>query len=79
MIPFATTKAARLASGDPRLSTEERYPTFSQYLYMRIVAINDLAARRLLLSDDAQTELTRGIQQVISGNLVPKGLVDADD
>lgn len=79
MIPFATTKAARLANGDPRLSNEERYPTFSQYLYTRVAAINDLASRRLLLSDDAQLELTRGIQQVVSGNLIPKGLENAED
>ena len=30
-IPFAKTKAERLASGDPRLSVEERYKTFEKY------------------------------------------------
>jgi len=79
MIPFAATKAARLASGDPRLSMEERHPNFSAYLFHRVNAINHLASRRLLLSDDAQTELTRGIQQVVSGNLIPKGLENAED
>jgi len=29
MIAFPKTKAVRLASGDPRLSIEERYPSFS--------------------------------------------------
>ena len=78
MIPFATTKADRLASGDPRLSVQERYPTFSQYLYMRAAAINDLAARRLMLSDDAVAELARGVQAVVSGNLVPKGSAEEE-
>ena len=31
IIPFAKTKADRMASGDPRLSVEERYSSFSQY------------------------------------------------
>jgi hypothetical protein len=74
MIPFPTTKADRIASGDPRASIEERYPTMSKYLFLRASAINQLAERGLILSDDAFVEYTRGIQQVISGNLVPKGM-----
>jgi hypothetical protein len=31
-IPFANTKAERLAAGDPRLSIEERYPTQGDYV-----------------------------------------------
>jgi hypothetical protein len=31
MIAFPKTKADRLASGDPRLSIEERYPSFPEY------------------------------------------------
>ena len=30
-IPFAKTQAERLASGDPRPSVQERYPTFERY------------------------------------------------
>ena len=32
VIPFARTKAERRASGDPRLSLEERYPDHASYL-----------------------------------------------
>jgi len=32
MVPFAKTKAARLAAGDPRLSLEERYGTHAGYV-----------------------------------------------
>ncbi len=31
-IPFAATKAERLASGDPRLSLKERYPSHDYYV-----------------------------------------------
>lgn len=61
MIPFAKTRAERLASGDPRPSVEERYPTFSYYMYRRMAVVNDLAERRLLLSDDGFEEVTRGL------------------
>ncbi|HZQ61080.1 MAG TPA: alpha/beta hydrolase domain-containing protein, partial [Casimicrobiaceae bacterium] len=58
-IPFAKTAADRQASGDPRLSMEERYGNFSNYLYMRLNAVNDLVNRRLILPEDAFTEFTR--------------------
>lgn len=62
MIPFPATKAAREASGDPRLSIEERYPTFSSYYHARFNAINSLLDRRLMLPEDANAEFTRGLQ-----------------
>ena len=52
-IPFATTKAQRLASGDPRLSLEERYGTHSRYVQMVEAATQELVAQRLLLPEDA--------------------------
>lgn len=58
-IPFVKTKAERLASGDPRLSIEERYPRFSEYLDAVKKAIDDLVARRLMLREDAQSNLLR--------------------
>jgi hypothetical protein len=64
MIPFAKTRAERLASGDPRPSIEERYPSFSYYLYSRMAAVNALAERRLLLSDDGFEEVTRGLAAI---------------
>jgi Alpha/beta hydrolase domain len=52
-IPFAPTKAERLATGDPRPSIEERYPTKEAYVAAFKKAADDLVARRFLLSDDA--------------------------
>ncbi len=58
-VAFATTKAARTASGDPRLSIEERYPTFLDYYYKVTRAINDMVAERFMLPEDAGTALNR--------------------
>ena len=52
-IPFATTKAQRLASGDPRLSLEERYVTQRRYVEAVSAAAQRLVARGLLLDEDA--------------------------
>jgi hypothetical protein len=53
MIPFAQTKAERLASGDPRPSIEERYKNHGAYVSAVAKAVNDLHQRRLLLDEDA--------------------------
>jgi len=58
-IPFPTTKAAREASGDPRLSIEERYPSFQNYYYQVVQAVNDFAAEGFLLPEDAPTMANR--------------------
>jgi hypothetical protein len=52
-IPFATTKAQRLATGDPRPSLEERYGTHSRYVQAVKAAAQRLVAERLLLPEDA--------------------------
>ena len=52
-IPFASTKAERIATGDPRLSLEERYPTKDAYLAAFKKAASDLVAQRFLLPGDA--------------------------
>jgi hypothetical protein len=52
-IPFASTRQERLATGDPRLSIEERYPTKEAYVAAFRKAANDLVAQRFLLADDA--------------------------
>jgi len=59
MIRFASTKAARLASGDPRLSVEERYPNFGQYYSEAIRAIDGLVKDGFYLCEDATSELQR--------------------
>jgi hypothetical protein len=52
-IPFARTKAERLAAGDPRLSLEERYGTHENYVAKVRVAAERLVRGRYLLQDDA--------------------------
>jgi hypothetical protein len=56
-IPFAATKAERIATGDPRLSLEERYPSKDVYLAAFKKAADDLVAKRFLLSGDADALL----------------------
>jgi hypothetical protein len=58
-VPFAPTKAARQASGDPRLSIEERYRGLDDYLQRIRSATMDLIRRRLLLAEDADAILER--------------------
>jgi hypothetical protein len=58
-IAFAKTKVDRLASGDPRPSVEERYPTFAEYQSEVHRAIDGLVKDRLLLCEDADDQLAR--------------------
>jgi hypothetical protein len=52
-IPFAKTKAQRVASGDPRLSLEERYGSHDAYVARVKAAATRAVAERFLLPDDA--------------------------
>ena len=52
-IPFARTKAERLAAGDARLSLEERYPGKDAYVAAIRQAADALVGKRYLLPDDA--------------------------
>jgi hypothetical protein len=51
-VPFAATKAEREATGDPRPSLEERYPTRDAYVTAVRQAGEKLAAERLMLPED---------------------------
>jgi hypothetical protein len=51
-IPFAKTKAAREAAGDPRLSLAERYPDHATYVRLVTQAAQELKAQRFLLDED---------------------------
>jgi hypothetical protein len=53
-IPFAKTKAERLASGDPRPSLEERYGTHEKFVVQVRAATERLVRGRYLLPDDAE-------------------------
>jgi hypothetical protein len=59
MIPFAKTEAERLASGDPRLSLEERYGTHEGYVAAVEAAAANAVAQGFLLPDDAQSLIER--------------------
>jgi len=51
--PFAKTKAERTASGDPRLSLEERYGTHQGYVDAVKKAAEQAVSERFLLREDA--------------------------
>jgi hypothetical protein len=52
-LDFAKTKAARLASGDPRPSLEERYADHATYVGLVNRAAQALKEQRFLLDEDA--------------------------
>jgi hypothetical protein len=66
-IPFAKTKAERLASGDPRPSIEERYPTQDAYVAAVKAASDKLVQQHFLLPEDAE----RLVKQASSSKVVP--------
>jgi hypothetical protein len=53
-IPFAKTKAEREASGDPRLSIEERYKDKEDYLRQVKEAAVALTGSGFLLNEDVE-------------------------
>jgi len=69
-IPFAKTKADRIASGDPRLSVEERYGNMETYSSMLRDAINNLVKAGFLLPFDAERALNKNLKGVTSNNLL---------
>jgi hypothetical protein len=52
-VPFAKTKSEREATGDPRLSLEERYADHAAYVAAVKEAAKALVEKRLLLREDA--------------------------
>jgi hypothetical protein len=68
-VPFARTKAERVASGDPRLSIEERYPTAAVYYASCVKQANDLVKQRLLLPDDAVRLLNQVVTEMEASKL----------
>ncbi len=53
-IPFAATKAERMAKGDPRPSLEERYPSHAAYVARVKAQADALVAQRYMLPADAR-------------------------
>jgi hypothetical protein len=52
-LPFARTKAERLANGDARPSLEERYGSREAYIQRVKEVVQELQEARLLLPEDA--------------------------
>jgi hypothetical protein len=68
-IPFAKTKAERLASGDPRLSIEERYPSLFAYYSAAVRQADELVRQRFLLPADAVRLLKQMMTDLEAGGL----------
>jgi len=64
-IPFATTKTERLASGDPRLSLQERYGNHEGYVNAVRRAANEMVRERLLIPEDAQRFIDKAEQSSV--------------
>ena len=64
-IPFTTTKAERLAKGDPRLSLEERYTDHAGYMRAVTKAASELVRDGYLLQPDADAMITQAEQSRI--------------
>jgi len=71
-IPFAKTKAERVANNDPRPSLEERYPSFTAFYYQAAAVIDRLVAQRYLLPEDAAREFNAALTGVLQNGLLPK-------
>jgi hypothetical protein len=71
-IPLPKTKEDRLASGDPRLSIEERYVNIETYSSLLRNAIDDLVRSGYLLPFDAERALSKNLSSVSSNNLLSK-------
>ncbi|HEX7237183.1 MAG TPA: alpha/beta hydrolase domain-containing protein [Gammaproteobacteria bacterium] len=70
-IPFPATKAARQASGDPRLSIEERYRGIDDYLERVRAAALELVQGRYLLEEDVDTTVARAREHWIYATSQP--------
>jgi hypothetical protein len=66
-VPFARTRAERLAANDPRPSVEERYGTLEGYVCAVRAAADRLVTDRLLLRDDAD----RTVRQAEASAVLP--------
>ncbi|MGH8063927.1 MAG: alpha/beta hydrolase domain-containing protein [Candidatus Entotheonellia bacterium] len=62
-IPFPATQAERQASGDPRPSIEERYPSKEDYLRQVQQAAEALVAQGYLLAEDLATVTAQASQR----------------
>jgi hypothetical protein len=66
-IPFAKTKAERLANHDPRRSLEERYGTLENYVAIVKRAVDQAVRDRFLLREDGE----RIVHEAETSNILP--------
>jgi hypothetical protein len=62
-VPFAKSRKEREATGDSRLSIEERYSTRDEYLRRVRIAASELIGRRLLRAEDLEAIVQRSAEQ----------------
>jgi hypothetical protein len=70
-IPFARTKAERIAKNDPRPSLEERYGNLSRYHSLAVEAANKLVAQGFLLPGDAEREIRQMLNDMLKSGALP--------
>ena len=58
-LAFAATRTDREASGDPRLSLQERYPARDAYVAAVGAAVDTLVRERFVLPEDARAYVER--------------------
>jgi Alpha/beta hydrolase domain len=77
-IPFAATRVAKEAAGDPRRSVEERYASRTDYLAKFKDAADALVKRRYLLAEDVARIVQRGGEQwdLVTAPMSDKSLSD---
>jgi hypothetical protein len=68
-VPFAVTREARMGTGDPRLSIEERYGTQEGYMCVVKRAAEQAVRERFLLRSDAD----RLIESAARASVLPPG------
>jgi len=71
-IPFAASRDARLATGDPRPSVQERYGSFSGYYFALYYAINDFVQKGWMLPEDGPAALNAGLVKALAAGLPAK-------
>jgi hypothetical protein len=71
-VPFAKTKAERVANNDPRPSIEERYPSFAAFYFGAAAVVNRLVAQRYLLPADGAKEFNQALSDMLKNGLLPK-------
>ena len=62
----------RIASGDPRLSIEERYPTAAIYYAAAVKQANEMVKQRVLLPEDAVRLLNQMVTEMEASKLFAK-------